>query len=88
MYILTRAEPLENCKENIYRIHDAELEAKYPVGNYQRHERGYLIKDSHKVYTVICPAYIKSVGRDTVVICSMRLYPLQQYSIRLRHQAK
>jgi len=87
MYILTRAEPLENCKDNICRIQvDAEEERQYIEAGYRKYERSYQLKSQHKEYIVFCPEFRKrgKVAGSVVLIPEFlvpgRPYPVYIYA--------
>ena len=82
MFILTRSEPLENCKDNVYRVYDADLEAKHLEAGHQRYERRYQIKDKHKVFTIVCPEYRKdAICAEPIVIIPVFYVPGRPYPI-------
>jgi len=82
MFILAHAEPLENCKNNEYRIDAGRLVKQYLDGGYQIHERRYRIKDRHKEYTVVCPEFRKAEnGAEPVVIIPEFLVPRRPYPV-------
>jgi len=82
MYILTRAEPLENCKGNIYRVHDAEVERQYLDAGYQVYERSYKLKSQNKDYIVACPEFRKRKGgAPPVVLIPDFLVPGRQFPV-------
>ena len=80
MYILTRVEPLENCKYNICMAHDTEVEKQYLDAGYQVYERRYKLKSQHKDYTIVCPEFRK-VGAPPVVLIPEFLVPGRPYPV-------
>jgi hypothetical protein len=85
MYILTRAEPLENSKDKICRVHvDAGVEKQYLKAGYQIHERRYKLKSGHKEYAVICPEFRKKGAEPAVAVPDFlvpgRPYPVYIYA--------
>jgi len=80
MYILTRAEPLENCKDNIYLVHDTEVETQYLDAGYQIYERRYKLKSQNKDYIVVCPEFRKG-GEPPVVLIPEFLVPNRLYPV-------
>jgi len=82
MYILTRAEFLENCKDNIYLVHDADIEERYLNAGYHRSERSYRIKEQYKEFTVTCPEFRNGKkGAEPVVIIPSFLVPRRPYPV-------
>ncbi|MCL2474322.1 MAG: hypothetical protein FWF23_05450 [Alphaproteobacteria bacterium] len=79
-YILARSTPLENSKNNIYEVHDEELEQKYKDAGYQQYERSYKTKYQYKEYIVICLEFRNdSTGAEPVVIVPDFLIPGRRY---------
>jgi hypothetical protein len=82
MYILTQSEPLENCKDNVYRVQDPDLEARWIDAGYKRYQRSYKVKDRHKEYTVICPEYrSRNKDAEAIVIVPELLIPGRPYPV-------
>jgi hypothetical protein len=85
MYILTLSEPLENCKNNLYRFRNEVLESRYLVAGYQVHERRYQIKIQHKTIVVTCTEFrsgamsIKPIVIIPEFLVPGRPYPLYVY---------
>jgi hypothetical protein len=82
MFILTQSGRLENSKNNIYRVQDTALEKEYQNAGYQRYERSYKIKESHKEYIVVCLEFRNdALGLEPVVILPEFLVPRRHYPI-------
>jgi hypothetical protein len=82
MFILSRAEPLENSKDNTYQLSDPELEKQYLDSGYGRTERSYEIRHENKIYTIVCPEY-RGTGKNAepVVIVPEYLVCGRRYPI-------
>jgi len=80
MYILTRADPIENCNNNIYQVYSAAIEKQYLDAGYQIYERRYLLRIHHKEYIVSCPEYRKK-GTEPIVLVPEFLVPGRRYPV-------
>ena len=82
MFILAFAGQLENCKNNIFRVHDTALEQQYLDAGYRQYERSYIIKEQHKEYTVICSEFRNDAkGLESIVIIPEFLVPGRPYPV-------
>jgi hypothetical protein len=85
MFILTRASAIENCKDNILRVHDVATEKRHLDAGYHRHDRNYEITEQCKEYTVVCPEFRNDAkGLEPIVVIpdflvSGRPYPVYVY---------
>ena len=80
MYILTRAELLENCQNNEYWVQDTELEKQYMEAGYHRYERSYNIKENYRENNVICPEFRnKAKEKEPIVITPEFVVPGRPY---------
>jgi len=80
MYILTRAEPIENYNSNICQVHSAAIEKQWLDAGYQIYERRYLLRIHHKEYTVSCPEFRKK-GAEPIVVIPEFLVPGRRYPV-------
>ena len=82
MFILTQAGWLNNSKDNIYRVQDAQLEKQYLDAGCQRYERSYQIKEQHKEYTLICPEFRNDTkDAEPIVIIPEFFVPGRPYPV-------
>ena len=85
MFILTRADWLENCIDNIYRVQATDVEKQYMDAGYQRYERIYKLQYQYREFIIICPEFRNATeGAEPVVILPgflvpKRLYPIYVY---------
>ena len=82
MFILTRADWLENCIDNIYRVQATDMEEQYSDAGYQRYERIYKLQYQYKEFTIICPEFRNAAsGAEPIVMLPDFLVPKRPYPI-------
>ena len=80
MYILTQSGSLENIRDTVYQVHNADLERSYLESGYHQNERIYNLKAHHKEFVIVCPEFRKS-GTAPIVLIPDFLIPGRPYPI-------